>query len=189
MEMTIQLHSEGVARDIENLQERRENIFRALEGLRMALENLMGKGPDFVQDIEPFLKIRETLPWPPPADGGKLKAQELAFGIWLGKQKSTFNVRPEAAAQALGYVPPEVEELVIAWATYDENSSEEPGRYWSATRQKFRLLPVTDAEKEAIAGRSRLSFHSEEAAKAFKAIREQCDLVNYLNKTANAATE
>lgn len=188
MEMTIQLHSEGVERDIANLQERRENIFRALEGLRIAIENLKGKTPDLAEDIEPFLRIPETLEWPSDSAAGKLKAQELAFGIWLGNQKAPFNVLPAKAAEALGYVPDEVAEVREAWAAYDSTRSEEPARYWSAAKQKFRALPVTAEEKQAIAARNTITLHSEEAAAAFHNIREQCNLINFLNRTANAKT-
>lgn len=187
--MKIQLFSEDVGCDISRLQERRETIFRNLEGLRMAIENLIGKTPDLAENLEPFLLIGERLPWDAGTDAGKLEAQRLAFGVWLGRQEASFKVKPEKAAEALGFVPGEVSEVVAAWAAYDHTRSSEPGRYWSPAKQRFRALPVTAEEKETIAARAVLEFHSEEAAAAFHSIRQQANLINFLNRTANAATE
>ncbi|MCB9304871.1 MAG: hypothetical protein H6566_29935 [Lewinellaceae bacterium] len=184
MDHVIQLYEEATERDIARLQEKRERIFRNLETFRLSLENLLGRPPDLAEDLEPFLQIRDYS----GSEAEKLKAQELAFKIWLDKQEASFNIRPEKAHEALGYVPEPVEEVVAAWQAYNEERSQEPARYWSAAKQQFRALNVTKEEKEQIAARSRLTCYSEEAFEALEVVEQQVTLVNFLNLSGNLKT-
>jgi hypothetical protein len=156
------------AREIESLEQRRAAIFEVLEGVYTALQPLLERKPDLA-DLEDFLSLKD------PA-----AAEIRAFEVWLSHPgRNPMNIRPAAARSALPQYPEAIRDLVAAFEAYHAAPrSQEWRKYWSAAGQAFRAMPVTKAEREAIATRNVISYRDEQAKEQLNFVRIACDLIN-----------
>jgi hypothetical protein len=151
-----------VQQQINALQERRATIYDHLEGLREAVEQLLRVEPTYPQ-LEPFLVRPHVSTGDKVEQGDRRAVQTAAFKVYLEREGNPMGIRPESAADALAEIPREVSDVLSAWDKYSAGpDTSDPSRYWSDTKQKFRALPVTDKEKDAIAERNRLSVSDED---------------------------
>lgn len=176
--------AELTAKQIGFLEERRNSIYEALEGLYQAVQQLMRSVPDYA-DLEPFLvQSHTTSDQIKQGDRDAVSAQ--AFRVYLKREGDNMGIRPEAAAQALGHTPQDVADVIKAWERYDEGpSTTDPHKYWSATKQRFRAMPVTEKEKEGIAVRNQIYVESEERKKLVEAVEGQVMIFNYASDHFN----
>ena len=156
------------AKDIEQLKARRNEIFEALNKLYEAAKQLYRREPTY-PDIEPFLAT----------DVSEDAITAAAFKVFLEREGDKMGILPAKAAEALGHTPDDVKEVLAAWREYDKVGSEDPHRYWSDTKQKFRALPPTQNELEAIAERNKLFVIDEEKLELVKFARSLANAINY----------
>lgn len=161
---------------IERLQERRERVSACLAALEAAVKKLLRKKPDY-PDLEPFL---EQTPY--STDDGLRKIEILAWEHWLRLENDKLGIRPEAAFEALGRRPDEVQGVMAAWRSYNEEGTQDPKKYWSDTQQAFRPMPVTKKEAERIVERETLRALSPEHFDMIDLVEKQAKLITYLNK-------
>lgn len=170
--------AELTAKQIGFLEERRNSIYEALEGLYQAVQQLMRSVPDYA-DLEPFL-VQSTATSDQIKQGDRNAVSAQAFRVYLKREGDNMGIRPEAAAQALGHTPQDVADVIKAWERYDEGpSTTDPHKYWSATKQRFRAMPVTEKEKEGIAVRNQIYVESEERKKLVEAVEGQAMMLNF----------
>jgi hypothetical protein len=161
--------------DIHRLETRRNSIFERLRTVYEAVKQLIRKEPLF-EDVEPFLS----------QNAERADIQAKAFEHYLKRENDTLGILPRFAAEALGKVPEDVKEVLEAWEQFRNGpDTDDPKRYWSDTKQKFRALPVTDKERESIAARNCIYVKDEERARLLDYARNVATALNYASEHHN----
>lgn len=170
------------------LQERRAEIYDNLEGIREAVGQLLREEPLFPQ-LEPFLARPNPSHNDKVSQGERSDIQTAAFKVYLEREGNPMGIQPEHAGYALAEIPREVVDVLNAWEKYAAGpDSSDPSKYWSDTRQKFRALPVTDKEKEAIAERNRLRGIDENRMEIIQFVKTFANVLNLASKNNNVRT-
>ena len=148
--------------------EKRQENAKSLEVFRLAVKALIRKDPR-KGDVEDFL-ILET----------EKDVETKAVARWLKMENVKLDIDPSLASSAMT-LPDVVTDLVNSWNLVN-GKSENPMKYWSDTKMVFKVIPISNEDKETVIERNKRYAKSEERLKMLNELQRQLDLVNFANK-------
>lgn len=165
-----EIQTERAERQISTLQAKRDRVYSCLQGVYDAVTALIRKKPD-LPDIEPFLLLGNDLRI-------EEKVKNKAWEVWL-RIENLGVVIPSQAESALGRVPDEVAAVIAAWKALDQEGTQDPMKYWSASRQEFKALNVTLGEKEQIEERNKMVINKKDFGEVLEFARVHVKALNF----------